>query len=161
MHQSQKLGLPAEVLGQESQRIHTLGWFSGNYEHSWWSCCSLQELPFDLVFEDLRPQVLQTCLDVLGRSFLRSWPGGPQEMEDSLRRGVEESGSGPVAHGLRHSQAQELSGRLAPLVVTQVLVNRIAASAVARPRPPLIGVTRIPPPPQGSRVASKRGPTCL
>ncbi|CAK8998843.1 unnamed protein product [Durusdinium trenchii] len=91
-----------------------------------------QELPFDLVFEDLRPQVLQTCLDVLGRSFLRSWPGGPQEMEDSLRRGVEESGAGPVAHGLRRSQAQELSGRLAPFVATQVSVNRAAAEATVR-----------------------------
>ena len=60
MHQSQKLGLPAEVLGQESQRIHTLGWFSGNNEHICWSCCSLQELPFDLVFEDLRPQAVHS-----------------------------------------------------------------------------------------------------
>eukprot|EP00913_Durusdinium_trenchii_P030206 g28302.t1 len=84
-----------------------------------------KELPFDLVFEDLRPQVLQTCLDVLGRSFLRSWPGGPQEMEDSLRRGVEESGAGPVAHGLRRR-------RLAPFVATQVSVNRAAAEATVR-----------------------------
>ena len=60
MHQSQKLGLPAEVLGQESQRIHTLGWFSGNYEHSCWSCCSLQELPFDQVFEDLRLEAVHS-----------------------------------------------------------------------------------------------------
>ena len=113
-----------------------------------------QELPFDLVFEDLRPQVLQTCLDVLGRSFLRSWPGGPQEMEDSLRRGVEESGAGPVAHGLRRSQAQELSGRLAPFVATQVNVNRAAAEAASRESPQissrgyLIGASRIEPPPE-------------
>ena len=46
------------MLGQESQRIHILRWFSGNYEHSCWSCCSLQELPFDQVFEDLRPQAV-------------------------------------------------------------------------------------------------------
>eukprot|EP00434_Breviolum_minutum_P029716 symbB.v1.2.026271.t1/scaffold2600.1/size76924/2 len=108
-----------------------------------------QELPFDLV--------LQTCLDVLGRSFLRSWPGGPQEMEDSLRRGVEESGAGPVAHGLRRSQAQELSGRLAPFVATQVNVNRAAAEAASRESPQissrgyLIGASRIEPPPEAPK----------
>lgn len=116
-----------------------------------------QELPFELVFEDLRPQVLQTCLDVLGRgSFVRCWPSGPQEMEEELRKGVEECGAGPVARGLRGSQAQELSARLAPLVVTEVVVNREAAErAAAR-------AAELPPTPvQGSGGRSGAPPASL
>jgi hypothetical protein len=38
-----------------------------------WKICSMQ-----MWTQHLATEVLQTCLDVLGRSFLRSWPGGPQ-----------------------------------------------------------------------------------
>ena len=86
----------SEVLGQE-QMAAVWDCDGSPWLQSRWK---FQELPFDLVFEHLKPQagyilahlgsrkfrvveraqpqVLQTCFDVLGRSFLRSWPGGPQ-----------------------------------------------------------------------------------
>lgn len=95
----------------------------------------LEGLPFEFIWSEIRRTVLDTCSSVLGRDgFSRAWPGGSREMETAVRRSVEDTGRGPVAHGLQRPQAENLAGQLAGVIETAVVVDREAAQRLVRRR---------------------------
>lgn len=92
----------------------------------------------DFILPEIMPGIVEMCRR--HREFATSWPGGPGEMEMALRQSVEESGRGPLLHGMRLPQAEKLREQLSEFVEVEVVVDREAAARVQererRSRPP-------------------------
>lgn len=84
--------------------------------------------PFDAVWPTLKGSVYRAL-----RSVHTTWPKmgwrSSDEMEISLRRGVETSGSGAIARGLQKTQAEQVAKELQGEVPCLVCVDREGAAA--------------------------------
>merc|ERR1712137_118719 len=77
-----------------------------------------EDLPIDMIFDDaMQFRISDTCRrSVPQKQFQTLWPSGRRQLLDAMQQGLEESGRGPVMHGLELGAAQRLIERLAEFV---------------------------------------------